>query len=722
MRNRTFALAACILAGAVAACGEARPALERGGAAAAADCTACHGGLGDDTGAPPRDLNGRTATTEVTVGAHATHVKAGPLAAAFDCDACHVKPASIGAPGHLDPSQKIVWGTLASAGGASPSWDRASATCSNVYCHGATLVGGTIVTPRWTAVDGSQAACGTCHGLPPSNHPVLAAGSTAATCSACHPETVKPDGSIDASAGRHVNGAVDGFAGHPPGWMDAASPAFHGPVARPDTAACEACHAVAPPARVTTVVCTTCHDQAGSGDFTLRCNSCHGSAASFAPPRDLSGNTATTAVGVGAHQSHLLGTHAFAAPLDCTSCHPAPGAVATPGHMDGQVQVTGYTGTDPDLVASVRAPGWSPGPASCATSYCHGASSLLGGGAVAAPVWTRVDGSQVFCGSCHGLPPTDHPALAAGSDRTTCAACHDGTARPDGTIDVAAGRHLNGRADGFAGHPAGWTTKGDPAFHGLAVLQGVDACLGCHAAKAPARVSAVTCASCHDALSGGGDWTTSCIGCHGSDTTSSPPEDAHGNTATTAIGVGAHRSHVDGASGIARRYDCSTCHEKPAVVFSPGHLDGTTKVTGYTGADPGLQFVKDPGWNRANVTCSTSWCHGAYSGTYTYFTEDGAGTEVQVDFAYAGRHATPRWTQVDGTQAACGTCHGAPPSPSGSWHSGSHGGAAGGAFNACSLCHPGVDATGAGFTDASRHVNGVVDVMPAWEGRCFNCH
>ena len=246
----------------------------------------------------------------------------------------------------------------------------------------------------------------------------------------------------------------------------------------------------------------------------------------------------------------------------------------------------------------------------------------------------------------------------------------------------------------------------------------MDACLGCHAAKAPARVSAVTCASCHDALSGGGDWTTSCIGCHGSDTTSSPPEDAHGNTATTAIGVGAHRSHVDGASGIARKSDCNICHEKPAVVFSPGHLDGTTKVTGYTGADPGLQFVKDPGWNRANATCSTSWCHGAYSGTYTYFTDDGSGTQVQVDFAYAGKPATPRWTQVDGTQAACGTCHGVPPSPSGYWHSSSHGGS----LTACDICHPGVRGDAAGFTDPSRHVNGVVDVTPAWAGRCFTCH
>ena len=193
-------------------------------------------------------------------------------------------------------------------------------------------------------MDGSQAACGACHGVPPANHPELAAGFTLATCSACHPETVKADGSIDTDGGRHVNGAADGFAGHPSGWLDRSSASFHGLVGVAGTAACTKCHAMTPPATASAITCSKCHANAGSGDFGVNCSSCHGSATSAAPPRDLSGNTATSFVGVGAHQSHVLGTHRFAAPLDCTSCHPKPADMATPGHLDGTVQVTGYTG------------------------------------------------------------------------------------------------------------------------------------------------------------------------------------------------------------------------------------------------------------------------------------------------------------------------------------------------------------------------------------------
>jgi hypothetical protein len=89
---------------------------------------------------------------------------------------------------------------------------------------------------------------------------------------------------------------------------------------------------------------------------------------------------------------------------------------------------------------------------------------------------------------------------------------------------------------------------------------------------------------------------------------------------------------------------------------------------------------------------------------------------VQVDFAYAGKGATPRWTQVDGTQAACGTCHDAPPRGQ-IWHSGAHGGG-----NGCDLCHPGVKPDGSGFVDASRHVDGIVDVTAQFKSTCFGCH
>jgi len=72
-------------------------------------------------------------------------------------------------------------------------------------------------------------------------------------------------------------------------------------------------------------LCATCHpasaphiDGALQIGRTAGCDGCHGTAASPAPPVDLAGNTATTALGVGAHQAHLSDM-----PLtSCATCHP----------------------------------------------------------------------------------------------------------------------------------------------------------------------------------------------------------------------------------------------------------------------------------------------------------------------------------------------------------------------------------------------------------------
>ena len=77
---------------------------------------------------------------------------------------------------------------VAIAAGATPSY--AGGTCSGVYCHGATLgAGGKVATPTWS---GGPLGCDACHAAPPPSHAV-----TSTTCSACHPGTVKSDGTID---------------------------------------------------------------------------------------------------------------------------------------------------------------------------------------------------------------------------------------------------------------------------------------------------------------------------------------------------------------------------------------------------------------------------------------------------------------------------------------------------------------------------------------------
>jgi predicted CxxxxCH...CXXCH cytochrome family protein len=513
IRNANALLALGLL---LAACGDARPVATRS-SSVETQCTRCHGGTDNSTGAPPRDLGGRDDTSLPSVGAHTAHVKAGAVSSALDCNECHVKPDKVSSPGHLDGEVTITWGALARTGGVSPSFDTATFTCSNVYCHGATLSGGTNTRPTWTKVDGSQAACGTCHGLPPTAHPVLASGSTVATCNVCHPETAKPDGTIDAASGKHVNGVPDGFAGHPAGWTDASSPDFHGAVAAQGASGCLQCHAETPPANVTTVMCSQCHGFNGA----ITCNGCHGSE-NAAPPLDTHGNTATTEVGVGAHQSHVQAMHGIAQAFDCTACHSKPTGLLSPGHLDGAVQVTGYTGTDQSLLAAVKDPTWNATSQSCATAYCHGAT--LAGGTNTKPTWTQVDGSQAACGTCHGLPPAslpspNHPSYLFAAP---CVGCHPGTATWDdgtgtnGIVQGAETQHVNGNVEyTFAGHPTGWATSdggshsaeacmGCGADSGITMQQYYDWCTPCHGKNGDFEptggTSRVSCGACHSAF------------------------------------------------------------------------------------------------------------------------------------------------------------------------------------------------------------------------------
>jgi predicted CxxxxCH...CXXCH cytochrome family protein len=251
------------------ACGTSRP-LDGSTAGVASACTECHGGADNATGAPPKDTSGRTDPSLPSVGAHTAHVQLGPasLAAALDCGACHPKPGAVDAPGHMDGTVQLVFGALATANGTlSPSYDRRTYGCATVYCHGAFPFGNGGNAPVWTA-GASQGACGTCHGDPratpsalPGAHMRLASGSTNATCSVCHPQTVLPSGAIDVAGGKHVDGSpeFDEAALHPGGWLDPSSPEFHGLAASPSHAACLRCHAVDAPAQVTTIVCNGCH-------------------------------------------------------------------------------------------------------------------------------------------------------------------------------------------------------------------------------------------------------------------------------------------------------------------------------------------------------------------------------------------------------------------------------------------------------------------------------
>jgi predicted CxxxxCH...CXXCH cytochrome family protein len=196
----------------------------------AKNCSGCHGGASGP--APPADLAGNTERTALGVGAHQAHLHAGVYAGPIACSECHRVPVAVDSPGHFGghapgedvyPAEvfpaDVTVGVLASADGASPVWDRPTATCAGVYCHGvgdglaAELTAGVSKAPLWTSTSGLT--CGSaCHGAPPVLPPHNP-GMTRTDCTVCHPRTVDPTGNIiiagppGAETSAHVNGAVD---------------------------------------------------------------------------------------------------------------------------------------------------------------------------------------------------------------------------------------------------------------------------------------------------------------------------------------------------------------------------------------------------------------------------------------------------------------------------------------------------------------------------------
>jgi predicted CxxxxCH...CXXCH cytochrome family protein len=261
------------------------------------NCVACHGGADDQGGAPPRATWGN-AGDAVRVGAHSTHVAAG-----HDCSVCHLKPADMVSPGHIDGlTADVVFGGMALDGPTTPSWDRVTARCSSTYCHGGTLTGGSNSAPDWTRVGAGEAACGTCHGLPPARfpsptHPVYV---FAASCLGCHPATTTVDAGghdVLVPGGPHLNGGVEStFAGHPVGW---AVPGAGGGVGGLHSlqgcmgcgynpalfdmsqyyTLCTPCHGnnglFVPWGGTSRVSCGACHPAFFNADGSTSCNFCH---------------------------------------------------------------------------------------------------------------------------------------------------------------------------------------------------------------------------------------------------------------------------------------------------------------------------------------------------------------------------------------------------------------------------------------------------------------
>ncbi len=177
-------------------------------------CNTCHGTSAAPVAdivnwAPPEDLDDNLETTAVGVGAHQNHLGDSDLTEAYtkDCNICHPNILTFDDPLHINMDIDMEFNKVATdSGRVTPGWELSSTSCSNSYCHGNftfrqdvsqnqwgyadSVITGNNVSVNWTDVGSGQAACGTCHDLPPQGH------ITAVTCDGCHDDVVDSEFNI----------------------------------------------------------------------------------------------------------------------------------------------------------------------------------------------------------------------------------------------------------------------------------------------------------------------------------------------------------------------------------------------------------------------------------------------------------------------------------------------------------------------------------------------
>ncbi len=168
------------------------------------DCTFCHGGQDNETGAPPEDMDGET--VDISFPAHTQHVF-GDRHLQYDCSECHAPRGDVLDPGHVFDDVTAGFGELFYNLGISPVSTYLFGQCGNVYCHGNGRGN------NGTGRVGETYDCDSCH--PDSTTPNEWVGMSGRHdlhmeqgdifCSDCHTQTVDEAQAIIAPE-YHVNG------------------------------------------------------------------------------------------------------------------------------------------------------------------------------------------------------------------------------------------------------------------------------------------------------------------------------------------------------------------------------------------------------------------------------------------------------------------------------------------------------------------------------------
>lgn len=431
------------------------------------------------------------------------------------------------------------------------------------------------------------------------------------------------------------------------------------------------------------------------GTVTVQCGSCH----------DADGvqGTATT-MSTGTHTKHANAATGYGRP--CSACHANPGAA---GHVNYSIAVTfnaAYGGTYNGSNSSPgnNAPGLGYG--NCSTTYCHSDGKATPN-TVTSVTW---GGAATTCTSCHGganssaggagTTPlsSNHPVHTNATYNYGCADCHN-TVAFDNTTIANKILHVNKTRDVSIAVAKG----GD----GTDYNSGAKTCAttNCHGTLSPAWGTDLSsydnCTICHGTKTAGADGSTIAG--------ANPEKVAPGGTGTDTSGVdnantdaqvGAHQAHLAATHSYSSKIACSECHTVPASVTAAGHIDSAlpaeVPLSGTLAATNPRSVAGTPGYTSPN--CSNVYCHD-YQRFKNGWADDGVAPNA---------NRTPVWNvAMLGGADDCQMCHGFPPA-------GSHPAAT---ANQCTTCHNHVNGTGTGFSDATKHVNGLVEASG-----CDGCH
>lgn len=611
------------------------------------------------------------ASSGAGAGSHVQHV----ITAGYSCPTCHngagkdPNPPFAATAKHADGTIELSFsgsgaGAIYSKGGSvTPGTGYGS--CTNASCHADPYGPATVTTPVWGAVIAS--GCAACH------NGGGAFGTDSAPATGSHGKHMARPGAL---CNQCHNGAVAGSSGgaaHGDGNIDVTN-GYPANVAK---------HAAG---TYTGACSTTCHSPTTAPVSTptwgtaSSCSSCHES-------------TPTT----GSHPLHSgLTVQAL-----CISCH--AGAVvdvnAGTSHLNGTIDVTnGY----PANVAK-HAPGSYAG--TCATAAaCH--ANPYGTSAIITPVWGVEAGNH--CAGCHngsgafdaalGSPSTGSHAKHMALAGVLCNQCHAGAVKNSDGGSL----HKNGNIDVTNGYPA------IVAKHAAGTYTGTCSTAVCHGSGIVPW--------------GGTLWSTTdqCGACHASNANGTVTQAAPfyntaypvKTTAATDAKVGAHTNHMSSQTlGVSASTACTDCHG--AVTLSGAtHMNGSTTFVWSALATKNGTLA--PTYTAATGQCAATYCHGN--------SMPGGDT--------GGSNRSPVWNNPNYlpatiSAAACGTCHGFPPSnafghpggitiPAGFPATTSIG-------TTCS-CHGNINTTGNSyatiFVNPALHINGILET-PASGGHVF---